>query len=84
MAAQVRPSIAAAVSNFKLIRQVAALSRANRGFLVPFCHLITEVARSVDRRHMFDPDLQNSVEKFGSASRKIWGTKHQNFADFAT
>ena len=31
MAAQVTASIAAAVSNFKLSRQVAALSRANRG-----------------------------------------------------
>jgi len=30
LAAQVVPSIAAAVSNFKRIRQVAALSRANR------------------------------------------------------
>jgi len=31
VAAQVRASIAAAVSEFKIIRQVAALSRANRG-----------------------------------------------------
>jgi len=41
VAAQVRPSIAAAVSDFKLNRQVAALSLANRGvswaFLLLLC-----------------------------------------------
>jgi len=39
VAAQVRPSIAAAVSNFKLNRQMAALSLANRGVSWAFLFL---------------------------------------------
>jgi len=38
--AQVRPSIAVVVSNFKRIRQVAALSRANRGISLAFLYFL--------------------------------------------
>jgi len=43
VAAQVRPSVAAAVSNFTRIRQVAALSRANRGVSWAFLFLYGKV-----------------------------------------